>query len=92
MVYLKGYPYLVHRLVASTFIPNTDKKKTEVNHKDFDKSNNRVSNLEWVTKAENVDHARKGKRYKSWGFIKEQIPAGKAIRLINGKATIIDVI
>lgn len=46
----------IHRLVALTFIPNTD-SKLQVNHKDGNKLNNRCSNLEWVTPAENVQHA-----------------------------------
>lgn len=48
-----------HRLVAQAFIPNSDPMKVEVNHKDGDKQNNCVDNLEWVTKAENAQHALK---------------------------------
>jgi hypothetical protein len=52
----KNYSDYVHRWVAKTFIPNPDGKR-EVNHKDGKKWNNRVSNLEWVTSAENKQHA-----------------------------------
>ena len=47
----------VHRCVAKLFVPRTDTTKDQVNHIDGNKSNNHVSNLEWVTQTENQRHA-----------------------------------
>jgi len=46
----------VHRLIAEAFIPKID-GKTYVNHKNGDRQDNRIDNLEWCTQSENCLHA-----------------------------------
>ena len=48
--------HYVHRLVAEAFIPNPD-NKPEINHRDSNRQNNQIGNLEWVTSSENSQHA-----------------------------------
>lgn len=62
--------YRVHRLVALCYLENDDpENKTDVNHKDFDRANNAVSNLEWMSHADNVRYSveagRHARRYGS---------------------------
>ena len=48
--------YTVHRLVLMTFAPCDNMKSLQVNHIDEDKTNNHLSNLEWCTCEENINH------------------------------------
>ena len=57
-VMLTEKAYLVHRMVAITFIPNPE-NLPQVNHIDGNQLNNHVSNLEWVTIGDNQRHAYK---------------------------------
>jgi len=52
----KGTKIALHRLLATTFIPNPDSKRV-VNHIDGNKLNNSLSNLEWCSDSENIKHA-----------------------------------
>ena len=57
----KRKSYLIHRLVAQAFIPNPE-GLPEVNHKDENKSNNCVDNLEWMSKIDNIHYGTGIKR------------------------------
>ena len=52
----------VHRLVAQAFIPNNDQSKAVINHKDENKRNNSVANLEWCTYKYNANYGRRNER------------------------------
>lgn len=62
----KQYRRRVHRLVALTYIENDDPSvKNQVNHIDGNKLNNNINNLEWVTNAQNTQHAYDNNLYKN---------------------------
>ena len=72
----KTYPRRIHRLVAEAFIPNPD-NLPEVNHKDGNKHNNNVDNLEWITKSDNMKHGFKNGIIKpSRGMLGKKNPNG----------------
>lgn len=53
--------YTVHRLVAKTFLPNTNNTEV-INHKDENKTNNRVDNLEWCSQKYNINYGNSLKK------------------------------
>ena len=96
-IYMDGKTYRCHRLVAKTFLDEIE-GKTVVNHKNGNKSDNTLENLEWCTQKENVQHAvdtgltkcttavvqytLDGEFVKEWSRIKD---AAKAIN-VNGSS------
>ena len=53
--------FTIHRLVANAFLENSD-DKSDVNHKDEDKTNNCVDNLEWMSRKENINFGTHNQR------------------------------
>lgn len=64
--------FLVHRLVAQAFIPNTDETADTVHHKDRNRQNNKVSNLQWLSRSENSRIAQQQKKQCTTYHIKNE--------------------
>lgn len=79
--------YRIARLAAETFIENSE-NKPQINHKDYNRQNDSVENLEWTTNYENAHYSFKENRYK----IPENYKAYTFTNVYNGKAfTIIGI-
>ena len=60
--YNSSKQFFVHRLVAMAFFPNYSKKLSQINHKDENKINNCVGNLEWCNAKYNINYGNHNKR------------------------------
>lgn len=76
----KGKSYLVHRLVATAFILNPNNYRV-VNHKDENKLNNNLDNLEWCTDKYNLNYG--GARERLSKSCKGRIPWNKGLKKQN---------
>jgi len=77
-VHIANKHFYVHRLMAIVFLPNQHNKK-QVNHKDNDGQNNKLTNLEWVTRRENMRHLFDNNYHSSARQIKVKLPNGNII-------------
>ena len=83
----RGNVTVIHRCVANAFIPN-EKNLPQVNHKDGNKQNNTVENLEWCTAFDNMNHAKQqGLRNKALEYAKSKRKAVIATNIQSGKET-----
>lgn len=87
VVVLNGVQHLLHRLVALHFLPNPYQYK-QVNHKDGDKTNNHVSNLEWCSAEQNINHSLETGLRK--GYIHVDTKRALLNRVLNGE-TVLEV-
>ena len=94
VIKIKKIQYFVHVLVAKAFLSKSDESKTIVHHKDENKSNNKIDNLEWVTASQNIkesflhkDSSRKQIKVNQLDFQTNQIICTYNSVLAASKAT-----
>ena len=69
---LDGVKYLVHRIIAEQFIINDDiENKTEIDHIDHSKNNNRINNLRWVSRLQNQNNKSRTRTGREIEFVQD---------------------
>lgn len=84
----KTKQYKVHRLVAIAFIPNPC-GYNEINHKDENKGNNKMDNLEWCTRSYNVNYGSRIEKQRK-ALIKPVIAYSKAYEFVKEFDSLVD--
>lgn len=70
-VKIDGKHLFIHRIVLETFVGK--RKNKQVNHKDYNRKNNQLSNLEWMTAKENAKHRREKKTWDTKSYTEEEL-------------------
>lgn len=82
-----SHTYAAHKLIAITLIPNPD-NLPEINHKDENKLNNAVSNLEWISRIDNLNYGTRNQRISRRVYCVE---TGEQFRSIRAAALAINM-